>query len=860
MPFATKAKLGPYEIVAAIGAGGMGEVYRARDTRLGRDVAIKVLPETFARDGDRLRRFEQEAHAVAALNHPNILAIHDVGEQDGAPYLVSELLDGNSLRVELEQERLGARKAAEYAVQIAQGLAAAHEKNIIHRDLKPDNVFVTRDGRIKILDFGLAKLAAIGEVPESLATMTSAATEPGKVMGTVGYMAPEQVRGVNVDTRTDIFSLGAVLYEMVSGQQAFRRDTAAETMTAILKEQPPELSEMGQPASPGMQRIIARCLEKKPEQRFQSAKDLAFALEALTGSGSRSTAMPAIAEDKPLWARSKWMLPAIGIPLALLCGAAIGWLMRPATATVAPFKQASFHRGEVIRARFAPDGKTLVYTAKLNGGPMNTYILREEYPEPVSAGLNGAIVQAISRQGEMAVLVNPHYFAHKSWLGTLATTPMGGGAPREMLENVTEADWSPDGSQMAIIDHFGPSWRLQYPIGKVLLETANWISDVRVSPDGKAVAFFKHPPNIDDRGDVMVVEAGGRPRRLSGEWESLAGMAWNPSEKEVWFSASGIGQQYCIHAVDLSGKERTAHCGAAPTVIQDFSLNGRALVMATEARVSMALLEHGGSQEKDVTWLDFAYNPRLSADGSEIMFTDQTGHSGSQYGVYVRKRDGSTAVRIGENGYGADLSLDGKFAVLTKADDPQMRVQVVPVGAGEKSVLHWDGVQPIWANWFADGEHILLSASSPPGNPVGLYVTDRKGTQPKLIAEKAISRSGVSPDGTLAFFQRNADSFLQSLKGGEPKQVPNLVPGEFPIAWAGDGEHVFTQENDTQGLIIKKLDLKTGKKETWQAIKPKDQVGLRAINNPVAITPDGKWMSYAYGNTLDQLYVSDGLK
>ncbi len=445
MPLIPGTKLGPYEVVSAIGAGGMGEVYRAKDTRLGRNVAIKVLPESFARDSDRLLRFQQEARAVAALNHPNILAIHDIGEQNSSPYLVSELLEGDSLRVELEQGHLGSRKAVDYAVQIAQGLAAAHEKTIVHRDLKPDNIFITRDGRVKILDFGLAKLTSAGELPES-ATLTSAVTEPGKVMGTVGYMAPEQVRGANVDTRTDIFSLGAVLYEMVSGRQAFKRDTAAETMTAILKEDPPELDEATQPVSPGIQRIISRCLEKKPEQRFQSAKDLAFALEAITGTGTKSAASHAIVDAEKSGSWKRWAIPVAGIPLALIIGAGIGWLMRTAPSVVAPFRQASFHRGEVIRARFAPDGKTLVYSAKLNGGPVDTYVLREDYPEPVAAGLQGAIVEAVSRQGQMAVLVNPQYFAHKSWLGILATTPMGGSAPREIMENVSEADWAPDGS------------------------------------------------------------------------------------------------------------------------------------------------------------------------------------------------------------------------------------------------------------------------------------------------------------------------------------------------------------------------------------------------------------------------------
>ena len=859
MPLISGTKLGPYEVVNAIGAGGMGEVYRAKDTRLGRSVAIKVLPESFARDNDRLLRFEQEARAVAALNHPNILAIHDIGEQNGAPYLVSELLEGESLRVEVEQGRLGTRKSVDYAVQIAQGLAAAHEKNIVHRDLKPDNIFITKDGRVKILDFGLAKLTAAGELPES-ATLTSAATEPGKVMGTVGYMAPEQVRGAAVDNRTDIFSLGAVLYEMVSGKQAFRRDTAAETMTAILKEDPSELDEATQPVSPGIQRIVSRCLEKKPEQRFQSAKDLAFALEAITGTGTKSAANHAIVEaEKPRSLRT-WILPAIGILLALVLGAAIGWLSRPAHSVVAPFRQASFHRGEVIRARFAPDGETLVYSAKLDGGPVDTYVLRKDYPEPVAAGLKGAIVEAVSRQGQLAVLVNPHYFAHKTWQGTLATTPMGGSAPREIMEHVSEVDWGPDGNQMAVIDQPRPGWRLQYPIGKVLWEGENWISDVRVSPDGAKVAYFRHPPNVDDRGDVMVIESGAKPRAISTDWESLAGLAWSPSGTEIWFSASGTGQQYCIHAVDLGGKERTAHCGAAPTVIQDFAESGRALVMAQQSRVSMAAIGHGANEEKDLTWLDFAYNPRLSADGNEILFTDQTGQSGPQYNVYVRKRDGSPAVRIGENGFGADISSDGRFALLVKADDPQMRVQIVPVGPGDKSVLHWGGVQPIWAEWFRDGEHILLAASSPPGHPVGLYLTDRKGTQPKEIAEGALGRAGPSPDGAWAIYQRGAKTLLQPIAGGGPKELSNISAAQIPIAWGTDADHLFLQENQQNEVRIGRLDLKTGKIEPWQVIRPKDQIGLRANNNPIAITPDGKWMAYAYGNELDQLYVTDGLK
>src|SRR5260221_1986265 len=267
MALTSGTKLGPYEIQSPLGAGGMGEVYRAKDTRLGRDVALKVLPESFARDADRLRRFEQEARAVAALNHPNILAIYDIGEQKGTSFLVSELLEGHTLRAEMENGALSQRKAVDFAAQIAQGLAAAHAKNVTHRDLKPDNIFVSKDGRIKILDFGLAKLA-VGQRAESEATLTGSQTEAGVVMGTAGYMAPEQVRGAAVDSRTDIFAFGAVLYEMISGQRAFRRDTTAETMTAILKEDPPELTDMTHPVAPGLERIVRRCLEKQPATRF----------------------------------------------------------------------------------------------------------------------------------------------------------------------------------------------------------------------------------------------------------------------------------------------------------------------------------------------------------------------------------------------------------------------------------------------------------------------------------------------------------------------------------------------------------------------------------------------------------------
>jgi hypothetical protein len=859
MTLAAGTKLGPYEIQSPLGAGGMGEVYRARDTRLGREVALKILPESFARDTDRLRRFEQEARAVAALNHPNLLAIHDIGAQSGAPYIVSELLEGHSLRAELESGPLSTRKASDYAAQIAQGLAAAHEKNIVHRDLKPENIFVTKEGRVKILDFGLAKLAQNGRGGKDASdglTLTSSPTEAGVVMGTAGYMAPEQVRGAAIDSRTDIFAFGAVLYEMVSGQRAFRRDTAAETMTAILKEDPPELNEMTHPVSPGLERIVRRCLEKQPEQRFQSAKDLAFALEALSGTTTKSAANIAIAAkpEKP-----RWMGFVVIAAAAMLIGAALAWYLRPAAAPQPTFTRVSYHRGEVMRARLAPDSQTVFYSARLEGSEPDTYVIREDYPESVPAGLHGALLLAISRQGQMAVVVRPRYFAHTQWFGTLAVSPLGGGSPRELLENVFDADWSPDGNEMAIIDFDHNHFRLQYPVGKVLLEGDNWLSDVRVSPDGQSVAVFRHPPNFDDRGDVIVVDRSGKIQTLSTGWESLEGMAWAPSGREVWFSAAESGEQYCIRAATLSAKTRTVHCNTAPTRILDVAASGRALMSTDDGLVSLHMVEHGSNQERDLNWLDFAYGPRLAQDGSAVLFTDLSEHGGNDYTVYVRKTDGSAAVRLTTGGFGFDLSRDGKWALVVGPDDPAARVQVVPVGPGQARTLHWDGFQPRYAVWFPDGNHILVSASQS-GGARGVYITDINGSPLKQVSAELTLSMQVSPDGHSFFlFEKNAWT-IQSSEGNNTKPIAGLHADEIPIAWASDSKHVFTQARTTTGLNIYKVDVESGQRELWQVIAPKEQLGLQPMTFPTAITPDGHWIAFNYRTYAGQLYRSDNMK
>ena len=400
MPLAAGTRLGPYQVLAPIGAGGMGEVYRARDSRLGREVALKILPAAFASDPDRVRRFEQEGRASAALNHPNIVVIYDAGSDGGVFYVATELLEGETLRERLAGSALPVRKAIDYAIQVARGLAAAHVKGITHRDLKPENLFLTKDGLVKILDFGLAKQAGAkpigGAHPTELATQPIE-TNPGMVLGTAGYMSPEQVRGQVADARSDLFSLGVVLYEMVSGKRAFAGDSSVEVMNAILKQEPPELDAE---LPPSLDRLIRRCLEKKPEERFESARDLAFALESISGTTSGIQRIP----PKPR-RRYAWIIALVAGACLLVVTFVAG--RRTARASSPSFQRVTFRRGTIDNGRFANGGKTIVYSASWDGNPFRVYSTQAEDPESRDLGLANAHLLGVSPSDEMALDLSP---------------------------------------------------------------------------------------------------------------------------------------------------------------------------------------------------------------------------------------------------------------------------------------------------------------------------------------------------------------------------------------------------------------------------------------------------------------------
>src|SRR5262245_30301410 len=542
MALSSGTRLGPYEILATIGAGGVGEVYRAKDPRLKRDVAIKVLPSSFSTDAERLRRFEQEAQAAGALNHPNSTAVYEFGNHEGSPYIVTELLDGETLRLRLSGGALPLRKATDYAIQTAKGLAAAHEKGIVHRDLKPENLFVTNDGRVKILDFGLAKLTqADGATgPQTnLPTITGGGTEPGVVLGTLGYMSPEQVKGKPADARSDIFSFGAILYEMLSGSRAFHRETAAETMSAILREEPPDLSATNKNVQPGLERVVRHCLEKSPEERFHSAHDLAFDLEAISGTSATSAAVSAAKGGGIRLGRIPLLAAAALAAIAL----AAGYFLGKSKGTSAPptFKHITFRGGAIWAARFGSDGKSILTTGAWDGKPAQIYVSRPESPEAVPFGVPDADVAAVSPSGEVAVLLKADFNTAFTRAGTLARVAATGGTPRELLERVNYADWTPDGKDLGLVRVEGGRCRLELPAGKVLYETTGWIGQPRISPKGDRIAFLDHPVVNDDGGTAAIVDKSGKKTTISPEYATAQGLAWSPDGSEVWYTAAEFG-------------------------------------------------------------------------------------------------------------------------------------------------------------------------------------------------------------------------------------------------------------------------------------------------------------------------------
>ncbi len=869
MNLASGTKLGPYEIVSLLGAGGMGEVYRARDSRLRRDVAIKVLPQALSLDADRMRRFEQEALATAALNHPNILAVFDIGTSEGSPYVVSELLEGETLRDRLRTGSIPVRKTLDYALQIAHGLAAAHEKGIIHRDLKPENLFITKDGRLKILDFGLAKLtqADPGSHP-SMATVTHGATEAGVVLGTAGYMSPEQVRGMALDPRSDIFSFGAILYEMLSGKRAFHGDTPADTMSAILKDEPPELSETNRNVSPALERIVQHCLEKNPESRFHSASDIAFDLEHLSGL-SGSAARLATAGVGTGKAQSRRRL-AIGLAAGLGLAAVVyvlGWWSGGAGAHASQpeYQQITFRTGSIGNARFTPDG-SMVYSASWEGGENQLYMSRTDDPGSRELGIKDAELLSISKSGEMAIRLNTVGHGGYARSGTLARVPLSGGTPREVLDNVGDADWSANGESLAIVRYLPENnhWRLEYPVGKVLIDGINWMSHPKISPDGKWIAFADHEnPDGDDEGSLAVIGADGKEkeRKLSSGWSSLQGILWSPAGDEIWFTCTNTGSASNPRAVTLSGKLRTITNVPGGMWLQDIR-NGTVLAVANHTRLGIRGMAPGGKEEHELGWFGWSELRDISRDGHKIVFDEEGDGGGPNYTVFVRDTDGSPPARIGE-GDAKAISADGKWVITKSAKGGPLIL--VPTGAGESKPLTHDAVSYGDVRFLPDGKR-LLAAGIETGHGGRDYIIDLSNGDSKPVTPEGVAGVNASPDGrSVAVRGPDGKRGIWTLEGGGFRPIPGIESGYNIIGWTADGESVYVVPNRRAGTIgakaakISLVNIQTGKMEPWKTLGEETGAGVSVVAAP-NISSDGTAYAYLYVRILSEAYVVTGLK
>ena len=852
MTIAPGSHLGPYEITSQVGAGGMGVIYRAKDTRLGREVAIKVLPPAFAEDAERLRRFEQEARTTSSLSHPNILSVFDTGVHEGSPYLVMELLDGANLRERMDGQALPLRKAVEIARSVAEALAAAHGKGIIHRDIKPENVFLTKDGRVKVLDFGLAKYRelVLGNNQSNLPTnaVVSGETGAGALLGTVGYMAPEQVNGGAVDARTDLFALGITLYEMVSGRRAFKGDSTIETLHAILKAEPPDfLPELKVP--PVLERVIRRCLEKEPEARFQSARDLAFALEHL-GSTSQTSETGAASVVLPLSRQNRWLSPAalsLGLVVIGVLGFYLGTQRTPGPSykmePLLPFPMA------VTSARFMPDGKRVVFSANTAECENELFLYTPGEPAPRPLGVKNARVLAVSPRGEIAL---DWTTAQKRVLAVLGAPGL---APKITDEQIVSAAiWDAEGKDM-ILKYWRyenkPTQAFVYR-GKLLYRVPYGfgVGGFTLTPDGKSICFAEKRP------DKYVLNVIG----LDGHIRSQANLSKSHPQYLVNAADKIMGIDVTVNAlinVNESGINSNRFMTiAGDTQLLDGGLDGSILMtsLARDMQVVRTWWKYPGQMDpRQVAASNVVSNPLLSQGGKRLGVA-QEGNDREESWLY--SNESTELVPVGEGRISA-LSDDGEVALLLR---PSMKggrtLIVVPTGAGKTVEVPGDWVQ-LRSYFFKDGQHALLYGGEVDSTDFewNSYLLDTRTGQLKPLAFKA--NGPLTEDGTWAFSppEKNALALHSriNLVNGERIPLPISCVDRVPIGWSGSGQEIWTLKYSKgtrygRGFPVElaKVALSNGKLLSSQILRGSGTIG--ADFGTATITRDGR--SFAFTESV----------
>ncbi len=829
-----------YRLERELGQGGMATVYLAHDLKHGRKVAIKVLrPELAAVIG--AERFLREIQTIANLQHPHILGLIDSGEVNGTAYYVMPYVDGESLRDRLHREKqLPVTEAVRLATEVAAALDYAHRHGVIHRDIKPENILL-HDGAALVADFGIALAASKAG--------GSRMTETGMSLGTPTYMSPEQAMGEReITARSDVYALGCVTYEMLIGDPPFTGSTAQAIVAKVMTADPAPLTAQRRSVSPQVEAAVLTALEKLPADRFGTPAAFATALNARSDVPLVRSVPAGPRAPRSVIVAGSLVLVALGF----LAGRWVAGRSEPAGLT---FLQRSFRDEAIYNARFAPDGKTIVYSSAAETSAPELFVIRPDYPAPTALGLTGTHLLSVSSKGELAVLVRAEFVRHRLFLGTLARVPLAGGAPRELLDSVREGDWSPDGTELAIIHDVSGRDRLEFPIGKVLYEGSGYLSDPRVSPDGRHVAFAEHPFRWDDRGTVKIVDRAGKPTAVTRDFISIEGLAWLPRGDELLFSAYD-NSGYVVRAISLGGRMRVAVTGAGNLTAQDVSRSGQVLLTRDDAPYRLMLRGPGASRELDVSWLDASLAPKLSRDGSLLAFTNGGTDASANYDVMLRKTGGGEVARLGE-GESAAFSPDGKWLLAFVPSTPP-RLVLYPTRTGAERRIAIDPFESIGsADWFPDGRSILFC-----GNRVGeasrCYVQPLAGGAARAVTPAGTGAGFVSPDGKeVVAFSQSVGQRRYPVAGGSGSEIPGLSFNDQVVRWSTDGRALIV--GGVTSRTVDRVDLATGRREPLEALGSESPGGRRRLTF-FAMADDPHVYAYVAATYLSEIFTVDGVR